>query len=83
VSKHYSPAVSNYLREPLLVNAMRQDLESLPDSIKQSPRVATLIEAMPALYGIVNIPIEGSIPKEGVDKLMATAKGLVEKIVGG
>jgi hypothetical protein len=82
VGKHYSAPVSNYLREPLLVNAMQKDLESLPDTIKQSPKVASLLSAMPTLYGIVNIPIEGSIPKEGVDKLLETSKGLVEKIVG-
>lgn len=82
VGKHYSAPVSNYLREPLLVGAMQKDLESLPATIKESPKVATLIAAMPALYGIVNIPIEGSITKEGVDKLLETSKGLVEKIVG-
>lgn len=82
VGKHYSAPVSNYLREPLLVNAMQKDLETLPDTIKQSPKVASLLSAMPTLYGIVNIPIEGSIAKEGVDKLLETSKGLVEKIVG-
>ena len=82
VGKHYSPPVSNYLREPLLVNAMKKDLDGLPTATKESPRVATLIAAMPELYTIVNIPIEGSIPKEGVTKLLDTAKGLVEKIVG-
>jgi hypothetical protein len=82
VSKHYSAPVSNYLREPLLVRAMQQDLDTLPAKIKESPKVVTLMGTMPALFTIVNIPIEGSIPKEGVDKLLETAKGLVEKIVG-
>jgi hypothetical protein len=82
VGKHYSAAVSNYLREPLLVNAMQKDLESLPATIKQSPKVAAMIGAMPTLYSAVNIPIEGSIPKEGVDKLLETARGLVDKIAG-
>ena len=82
VSKHYSAPVSNYLREPLLVSAMSKDLDTLPAKIKESPKVGTLIAAMPTLYSIVNIPIEGSIPKEGVDKLLETSKGLVEKIVG-
>lgn len=82
VGKHYSAPVSNYLREPLLVDAMNRDLNGLPAKIKESPKVATLISTMPTLYGIVNIPIEGSIAKEGVDKLLETSKGLVERIVG-
>jgi hypothetical protein len=81
VGKHYSPPVSNYLREPLLVGAMQDDLGRLPDTIKQSPKVAALIAAMPALYETVNIPIEGSITKEGVDKLLENSRNLVEKIV--
>lgn len=81
VAKHYSAPVSNYLREPILVKAMQDDLNALPAKIKESPKVAKLISEMPTLFGIVNIPIEGSIPKEGVDKLQSTAKGMVEKIV--
>jgi hypothetical protein len=81
VKKHYSPPVSNYLREPLLVEAMKKDLMSLPPAIKDSPKVATIITEMGNIYGIVNIPIEGSIPKEGVEKLLDAAKSIVEKIV--
>jgi hypothetical protein len=33
------------------------------------------------IYSIVNIPIEGSIPKEGVEKLLDASKSIVEKIV--
>jgi hypothetical protein len=81
VGKHYSPPVSNYLREPLLVQAMQKDLDRLPETIKGSPKVTNLIAAMPDLYTIVNIPLEGSIPKESVDKLLQASRGLVEKIV--
>jgi hypothetical protein len=81
VGKYYSAPVSNYLREPLLVRAMQMDLDRLPETIKDSPKVTTLIAAMPALYSIVNIPVEGSIPKESVDKLLEASRGLVEKIV--
>jgi hypothetical protein len=81
VGRNYSAPVSNYLREPLLVNAMLKELEGLPETIKKSPKVAALIDAMPALYTVVNIPIEGSIAKEGVEQLQQTSRGLVERIV--
>ena len=82
VSKHYSAPVSNYLREPLLVRAMQEDLATLKAPMKDSPKAAALAAAMPELFSVVNIPIEGSISKEGVEKLLSTSKGLVEKIVG-
>lgn len=81
VSKHYSEPVSNYLREPLLVQAMQKDLESLPPEIRDSPKVETIIKEMGSIYQIVNIPIEGSISKEDVEKLLAASKAIVEKIV--
>ncbi len=81
VKNHYSEAVSNYLREPLLVRAMQKDLESLPDDIKNSPKVQTIISEMSAIFDIVNIPIEGSIPKEGVEKLLSSSKAIIDKIV--
>lgn len=81
VKKHYSAPVSNYLREPLLVEAMRKDLQALPPAIKDSPKVATIISEMGNIYTIVNIPIEGSIPKEGVEKLLDASQAIVEKIV--
>ncbi|MFZ4766748.1 MAG: hypothetical protein ACOYMN_17490, partial [Roseimicrobium sp.] len=67
VVKHYSEPVSNYLREPLLVKAMQDDLNSLPAAIKQSPKVAKLIAEMPAIYTTVSIAIEGSISKDNVE----------------
>lgn len=82
VKKHYSAPVSNYLREPLLVQAMQKDLQSLPAAVKESPKVATIITEMGSMYTIVNIPIEGAIPKEGVEKLLDSSKAIVEKIVG-
>ena len=82
VKNHYSEPVSNYLREPLLVQAMQKDLEALPDAIQRSAKVQTIISEMTSIYQIVNLPLEGSIPKEGVEKLLSSSKSIVDKIVG-
>lgn len=82
VKNHYSAAASNYLREPVLVKAMQADLNNLPEDIKSSPKVAALIAALPSILEAVNIPLDGSISKDGVDKLNSSAKGIVEKITG-
>lgn len=80
ISKHYSANASNYLREPVLVKALQADLDSLPVKTKESPKVAQIIKEMPDIYSTVNISIDGSIPKEGVEKLLDSAKGIVDKI---
>lgn len=82
VKNHYSAGASNYLREPVLVKAMQADLNTLPPEIKASPKVTALIEALPAILKGVDIPLDGSISKEGVEKLNDAAKGIVEKITG-
>lgn len=82
VKNHYSANASNYLREPVLVKAMQADLNTLPPDIKDSPKVAAMIGELPGIFDGVNIPVEGSISKEGVDKLFESAKGIVEKITG-
>ncbi|HSJ04514.1 MAG: hypothetical protein ACAI34_21460 [Verrucomicrobium sp.] len=82
VKTHYSANASNYLREPVLVKAMQADLATLAPDIKSSPKVVALMEALPGIFDGVNIAVEGSISKEGVDKLYGSAKGIVEKITG-
>jgi hypothetical protein len=65
-----------------LVKAMQADLNTLPADIKDSPKVAAMMGELPGIFDGVNIPVEGSISKEGVDKLFESAKGIVEKITG-
>jgi hypothetical protein len=81
ILKHYSAETSNFLREPVLVQAMQGELAALPAAVKSSPKVSALIALMPDIYTAVNIAINGSIPKEGVQKLFDTSKDIVEKIV--
>jgi hypothetical protein len=81
ILKHYSAETSNFLREPVLVKAMQGELAGLPDAVKSSPKVTAVIGLMPDVYTAVNIALNGSIPKEGVQKLQDTAAAIVEKIV--
>lgn len=80
IAKHHSAETSNFLREPVLVKAIQGELAALPPEIKARPKVAALIALMPDIYAAVNIPVEGSISKEGVRKLLDTSGEIVDKI---
>jgi hypothetical protein len=80
IAKHHSAQTSNFLREPVLVKAIQGELAALPPAIKSQPKVAALIALMPGIYAAVNIPVEGSISKEGVQKLLETSGEIVDKI---
>jgi hypothetical protein len=80
IAKYNPPETSNFLREPVLVKAIQGELAALPAEVKARPKVAALIALMPGVYAAVNIPIEGSISKEGVQKLLETSGEIVDKI---
>jgi hypothetical protein len=82
ISKHYTGSNSNFLREPVLVKAMEEDLGKLPEPMNSLPKVATLIAELKTIHGTVDIPLDGSITKDSVEKLAAVAKDIVDKIVG-
>ena len=80
ISKHYSPETSNFLREPMLVKSIQAELSALPPVVKSEPKVAALINEMAGIYGLVNIPLDGTIPQENVKKLSDTSKRVVDAI---
>lgn len=80
IAQHHTAETSNFLREPVLVKAIQAELAGLPAEIRAQPKVAALIALMPGIYAAVNIPIEGSISKEGVRKLLETSGEIVDKI---
>ncbi len=80
IAKHHSAESSNFLREPMLVKAIQGELGALPAAIKAQPKVAALIALMPSILNAVNIPIEGSLSKEVVQKLLETSGEIVDKI---
>ena len=81
ISSHYTPALSNILREPLLVKAMMTEMQALPEATKSNPRVVKLTAALAELYDIVNIPLDGTIEKEKVQKANQLAQKLAEEFV--
>jgi hypothetical protein len=80
ISKHYTPETSNFLREPVLVKAMQSELNGLPDDAKANAKVAALINEMPGILTLVNIPLDGTVPQDSVKKLNDASKRVVEKI---
>lgn len=80
ISKHYSAETSNYLREPMLVKAMQGELNNLPADQKGAPKVASVITELANIYTLVNIPLDGSVPQEGVKKLFEISRRVVGEI---
>ena len=73
VQDNYTPASSNILREPLLVKALIEKLDKLPDPAKGSPTVGKAKAALTEIYDIVNIKLDGSIPQEKGKRLETLA----------
>ena len=69
VSQHYSAETSNFLREPLLAKALRADIDKLAADVKSQANVVKLAAVLDAVTPIVDIPLDGSISKEDVEKI--------------
>lgn len=81
IEENYSPAISNILREPMLVKALRDKVASLPAATRDSAAVGKISEVLPKIIEIIDIPTEGSISKENVAKIKALASEVVEVAV--
>jgi hypothetical protein len=82
VGENYSAETSNLLREPLLVRALKEKIESLPDNLKSSSLVAKLRDVLPQVEKILTIPLDGSISKENVEELNKLATDVVKAAMG-
>lgn len=78
VEENYAPEVSNFLREPLLVRALKDKVATLPAPAKDSPLVGQLREALPKLEKILDVPLDGAITKENVVELKKSATDIVK-----
>lgn len=83
IVEHYSAENSNFLREPMLVKAMQEELQQLPDNVKNRPKTAALIRALQELHSILDIPLGGSVSLENVRRIVAISGDLVEKLKAG
>ena len=83
IEDNYTPAGSNTLREPLLVKALLDKIDKLPEPAKSSPMVVKAKASLTEMYDIVNIKIDGSIPKEKVTRLKTLATETVGSAMSG
>lgn len=81
IEDHYTPATSNLLREPKLIEALAAKIDSLPASVKQNAVVAKVKETLPNILKIIDIPLDGSIPKEQVGELHRLSTEVVKSAV--
>jgi hypothetical protein len=78
LSESYDPAMSNVLREPLLVAELTKDIQNLPPDVLANPRVAGLPTALKDALPLVSIEKDQPVSKENVDKLKSLADGAVK-----
>jgi hypothetical protein len=82
IGENYTPAVSNILREPLLARALKEKVENLSGSVKDTPTVAKLREVLPKVETLLTIPLDGTISKENVAEINRLATEVVKSALG-
>lgn len=60
---------------------MKEEMDQLPEKTKAMKRPSGLAKALDEVYGIVNIPLDGSIPRERVAKMNSLLSGLCAEFV--
>jgi hypothetical protein len=81
VDQNFSATTSNILREPVLVKSLIERIESLPNSVKTQAKVAVLASALSKIAPLVDIPTEGSISKENVEKIKTVCAEAVDELL--
>jgi hypothetical protein len=77
VEENYSSDVSNILREPLLVKSLVEKSAALPASVKSSAQMVKVTESLSKLSKLLDVPTDGSISKEDVQKISAITTEVV------
>lgn len=83
INDNYSPTISNYLREPLLVKALIAKLDDLPEPEKSSPTVSKTKATLMEIGQIVNIKLDGSLTKEQVERIQTLSTAVVTDAMSG
>jgi hypothetical protein len=81
IGSNYSPVASNILREPLLVKALKEKVQQMPDSVKRKPTVAQTLSVLPKIEKTLTIPLDGSISPEDVAELKKLSTEVVKSVV--
>jgi hypothetical protein len=77
VEENYSASVSNILREPMLVKSLVEKSATLPAAVKSSAQVVKVTESLATLAKLLDVPTDGSISKENVQKISAITTEVV------
>ena len=79
VVDNYTPEVSNYLRDPLLVELIRQNLDDdLAPEVRKSEKVVVLHQKLGEIQKIIDIERNGIVSEDDVAKLHGTVSELVD-----
>lgn len=69
IADRYTPELSNFLREPMLLQALIAELGTLDAAVRADPKVKRLEAALAELLDIINIPLNGTIPQDKVRRV--------------
>jgi hypothetical protein len=82
LGENYQPEISNVLREPLLVGALNDDVQALPEEVLSNPRVGGLPKATAGALPIVTVEVGEAVTPENVAKLKALADECIQTALG-
>lgn len=80
VGQHYTPDVSNILREPRLVELIKKNMEELPPKYLNDPLVLKVTNLLPEIKKRVNVGLHDPVKEEDVKWLHETFSQLVTEI---
>ena len=81
ITENYSAELSNILREPKLAEALIAAVKKFPPDVQKNDQVARVIESLPKILTILNVPLNAPIAKEKVAELESIATAIVEAAV--
>jgi len=80
IAKNYTPEAAAILRQPGIVNFIREEMRHLPEKIQADPLVRTIADKLVEIEALVSFP-EGKPPtQEEVQRLHEITSKLVEEI---
>ena len=80
ISAHYTPELSNILREPVLAGELKKQVAALGAPLQKAPKVQAIGKAVDAAYPIVNVGLDAPVAKEDVAKLKSLADTAVQTV---
>ncbi len=81
IEANYTPELSNFLREPMLVKALIDELGTLDATTRGAARVKKLEASLKELHDIVNIPLDGVISEDKVKRMNQLSGELTSEFV--